>query len=181
MPTKTITLDHLRKAAQWAKQALKKPYVPTKIQNGKRMFDMSKYDCGTACCIAGAAAIEAGFTFRKLRNPAAYYYITAAEEAGSLLHDKIKIMSNRIKKEAAYEKLNNSDLSNRKKDIAAQLSRICKIMNDSIDENQVPDEILKSVSVIEEICKEANLPLPEFQVTTVEHDNPQARSNNFDT
>lgn len=51
-----ITLDHIRAAAEWAKQA-SKPYP---IDGLTRQYKQDSWDCGTSCCIWGAASILAG-------------------------------------------------------------------------------------------------------------------------
>ncbi len=51
-----VALDHIRKAAKWAKAA----NVPTPLDGTTRRYDQSQWDCGTACCMWGAASILAG-------------------------------------------------------------------------------------------------------------------------
>jgi hypothetical protein len=52
-----ITLDHIRQAAEWAKTA---QYQQT-IGGLTRNYNQSEgWDCGTSCCIWGAASIIAG-------------------------------------------------------------------------------------------------------------------------
>jgi hypothetical protein len=53
---KEITLEHIRKAAEWAKSASE----PTPIDGVTRRYDQGHWDCGTACCMWGAASIIAG-------------------------------------------------------------------------------------------------------------------------
>src|ERR1700723_512218 len=52
----TITLDHIRQAAEWAQKAK----LPTPLDGVTRQYDQSQWDCGTSCCIWGAASILAG-------------------------------------------------------------------------------------------------------------------------
>jgi hypothetical protein len=76
MPKKyTITLDHIEAAAKWAIRA-RKAKKAIKIDGVKRVFGMSRYECGTACCIAGAAALIAGVPV--LRVPTVAYDLHAA-------------------------------------------------------------------------------------------------------
>jgi len=51
-----VTLEHVRQACQWAKTAA----APTPIDGQVRKYDQAKWDCGTSCCIWGAASIIAG-------------------------------------------------------------------------------------------------------------------------
>jgi hypothetical protein len=51
-----ITLDHIRQAAEWSETAIN----PCQIAGLTRSYDQSRWDCGTACCIWGAASIIAG-------------------------------------------------------------------------------------------------------------------------
>ena len=52
-----ITLEHIRDAALWAQQATEevKP-----IDGLERKYNQNSWDCGTSCCIWGAASILAG-------------------------------------------------------------------------------------------------------------------------
>jgi hypothetical protein len=52
-----VTLEHVKAAAEWAKQA-KEDYMP--IDGLTRRYKQWEWDCGTACCIWGAAHIIAG-------------------------------------------------------------------------------------------------------------------------
>jgi hypothetical protein len=52
-----ITLDHIKKAAEWAANAGSEP-LP--LDGLTRRYDQSDWDCGTACCMWGAASILAG-------------------------------------------------------------------------------------------------------------------------
>ncbi len=54
-----VTLDHIRKACEWAIKA-RGNRRPTPIDGQKRYYDQSVWDCGTACCVWGAANIIAG-------------------------------------------------------------------------------------------------------------------------
>jgi hypothetical protein len=54
---KEITLDHIRQAAEWAKTAYDQP---KEIDGLTRRYDQGNWDCGTACCMWGAASIVAG-------------------------------------------------------------------------------------------------------------------------
>jgi len=51
-----ITLDHVRQAAEWAKKAVE----PTPIDGQVRKYNQGNWDCGTSCCMWGAASIIAG-------------------------------------------------------------------------------------------------------------------------
>ena len=51
-----VTLDHIRAAAEWARTAEQ----PTPLDGTIRRYDQGQWDCGTACCIWGAASILAG-------------------------------------------------------------------------------------------------------------------------
>jgi len=51
-----VTLDHIRQACQWARTAA----APTPIDGQVRKYNQSNWDCGTSCCIWGAASILAG-------------------------------------------------------------------------------------------------------------------------
>ena len=52
-----ITLDHIRQAAEWAAKSRDEA---TPIDGLTRRYDQSDWDCGTACCMWGAASILAG-------------------------------------------------------------------------------------------------------------------------
>ena len=52
-----ITLEHVRQAAEWASKAGRKP---TPIDGLTRTYNQSQWDCGTDCCMWGAASILAG-------------------------------------------------------------------------------------------------------------------------
>jgi hypothetical protein len=52
-----ITLEHVRKAAEWAKNAVE----TCPLGGTMRRYDQSDdWDCGTKCCMWGAASIIAG-------------------------------------------------------------------------------------------------------------------------
>lgn len=51
-----VTLDHIAAACTWAKDAAK----PCAIGSEIRSYNQSGFDCGTTCCIWGAASILAG-------------------------------------------------------------------------------------------------------------------------
>ena len=52
-----ITLDHIRQAAEWAEKAgVRKRW----IGGLERRYNQCIWDCGTSCCIWGAASILAG-------------------------------------------------------------------------------------------------------------------------
>ena len=53
----TITLEHVQKAAEWAAKAGEEP-LP--LNGLVRHYDQSDWDCGTACCMWGAASIISG-------------------------------------------------------------------------------------------------------------------------
>ncbi len=53
-----VTLEHIKKACEWAIEARGKGRVP--IDGKLREYDQCSWDCGTACCIWGAANILAG-------------------------------------------------------------------------------------------------------------------------
>lgn len=63
-----ITLTHIEQGAKWAIKA-RKAEKAIRIDGVKRKFDLGVYDtgtdCGTACCILGAAALLAGHSGRK--------------------------------------------------------------------------------------------------------------------
>ena len=61
-----VTLDHIRRAAEWA---IKTGNKPRRIGNKKRAYNQSTWDCGTACCIWGAACILAGKPLGRSGNP----------------------------------------------------------------------------------------------------------------
>jgi Pentapeptide repeats (8 copies) len=52
-----ITLEHVKKAAEWAQTAIDAPQV---IDGLTRRYNQGTWDCGTSCCIWGAASIIAG-------------------------------------------------------------------------------------------------------------------------
>ena len=52
-----ITLDHVRQAAEWAMKAASEPQP---IDGLTRKYRQSDWDCGTSCCMWGAASIMAG-------------------------------------------------------------------------------------------------------------------------
>ena len=52
-----ITLDHIAAACRWAKKAIAEPLA---IDGLERKYDQSSWDCGTSCCIWGAASIASG-------------------------------------------------------------------------------------------------------------------------
>jgi hypothetical protein len=52
-----ITLEHVRKAAEWAKEAKDDPKP---IDGLTRLYCQTEWDCGTACCMWGAASIISG-------------------------------------------------------------------------------------------------------------------------
>jgi hypothetical protein len=52
-----ITLEHVAKAAEWAANAKD---TPLPLDGLVRQYDQSDWDCGTACCMWGAASILAG-------------------------------------------------------------------------------------------------------------------------
>jgi hypothetical protein len=59
----TITLDHIRQAAEWARDARQRGNnEPTQIDGlpVTRRYDQGQWDCGTSCCMWGAAALIAG-------------------------------------------------------------------------------------------------------------------------
>jgi hypothetical protein len=51
-----ITLDHIRQAAEWAKTAQE----PQPLDGMVRKYHQGDWDCGTSCCMWGAACILAG-------------------------------------------------------------------------------------------------------------------------
>jgi len=51
-----ITLDHIRAACEWAITARE---TPQPIDGLVRKYDQGHWDCGTACCVWGAAHIQA--------------------------------------------------------------------------------------------------------------------------
>ncbi len=51
-----ITLEHIRKAAEWAKTAIEECPLDGQV----RKYNQSSWDCGTSCCVWGAASILAG-------------------------------------------------------------------------------------------------------------------------
>jgi len=53
---KKITLEEIKKAAEWAKEASE----PKPIDGTTRKYDQSNWDCGTSCCMWGAASIATG-------------------------------------------------------------------------------------------------------------------------
>jgi hypothetical protein len=57
----SITLDHIRQAAEWAQQAAARD-VATPIDGLPitRRYNQGHWDCGTSCCMWGAAALIAG-------------------------------------------------------------------------------------------------------------------------
>src|SRR5438105_4922465 len=52
-----ITLDHVRQAAEWAQKA---SVGPLPIDGLERRYAQGNWDCGTSCCMWGAASIIAG-------------------------------------------------------------------------------------------------------------------------
>ena len=52
-----ITLEHVRQAAEWAKQAMD---APKPIDGETRKYNQGQWDCGTSCCMWGAASLIAG-------------------------------------------------------------------------------------------------------------------------
>jgi hypothetical protein len=58
MPTTAdITLDHIRAAAEWARDAANEPKP---IDGQTRKYNQGQWDCGTSCCMWGAASLLAG-------------------------------------------------------------------------------------------------------------------------
>lgn len=53
-----ITKDHLVEACHWAIKA-RSNQLPTPLDGHARYYDQGTWDCGTACCIHGAAHIIA--------------------------------------------------------------------------------------------------------------------------
>lgn len=53
-----VTLEHIKKACEWAIEARGKGKVT--IDGHAREYEQSTWDCGTSCCIWGAANIFAG-------------------------------------------------------------------------------------------------------------------------
>ncbi len=51
-----VTVDHIKAACEWAKTAKE----PQAIDGQTRRYNQSNWDCGTSCCIWGAAHILAG-------------------------------------------------------------------------------------------------------------------------
>ena len=52
-----ITLEHIRQAAEWAKET---GQTPRPIDGLTRSYSQTSWDCGTSCCMWGAASIIAG-------------------------------------------------------------------------------------------------------------------------
>lgn len=52
-----VTIDHIRQAVEWARKAQNKPQP---IDGLVRRYSQKSWDCGTSCCIWGAAHIIAG-------------------------------------------------------------------------------------------------------------------------
>ena len=52
-----ITIDHIKQACEWAKSAKDSPKP---IDGLERQYSQGDWDCGTACCIWGAASILSG-------------------------------------------------------------------------------------------------------------------------
>ncbi len=52
-----VTIDHIRQAVEWAKTAR---VIPQPIDGKVRRYNQIEWDCGTSCCIWGAACIIAG-------------------------------------------------------------------------------------------------------------------------
>lgn len=72
-----ITFEHIRAAAEWALTAKDKP-MP--IDGTERMYRQHTWECGTTCCIWGAAKILAtGKPFEL--DPGSIYYSSEAEFA----------------------------------------------------------------------------------------------------
>jgi len=167
MTTKTITLKHIRKAAHWAKAALsKKKDKPCLIKDSTRMFDLSQYDCGTACCIAGAAAIEAGFSHRRIYRTAYNINTTIAGEAGRKLHNLIADKTEDIDI-TLYEDIGDDQVKLKSfYNMVYALEELNSIMSNELpDYKDAPDMVLECLDILESECKELGIPIPEFVVT----------------
>lgn len=65
-----IRIEHVEKACDWAQRQIDRGTGnATKIDGTKREFHMGTWDCGTACCLAGGAALEAGYSQRWTSEP----------------------------------------------------------------------------------------------------------------
>jgi hypothetical protein len=79
-----ITLDHIRAACQWARNAAAAdaPQPIGEAGDGlTRAYDQAHWECGTSCCVWGAASILSGNGPAIEGPPAAW----AAQSAGHLL------------------------------------------------------------------------------------------------
>jgi hypothetical protein len=52
-----VTLDHVRQACEWAERAGEEPQP---IDGATRRYNQGNWDCGTSCCVWGAAHLIAG-------------------------------------------------------------------------------------------------------------------------
>jgi hypothetical protein len=94
---KPITLEHIKAACEWAKTADE----PTPIDGGVRKYDQSNWDCGTSCCIWGAASIisangpaKSGPSAEWAAQSAAHILAAALMNSGSSTPDQILEVAN---------------------------------------------------------------------------------------
>jgi hypothetical protein len=57
LENKEITLSHIKQAAEWARDAKE---APKPIDGMTRLYRQGQWDCGTSCCMWGAASIISG-------------------------------------------------------------------------------------------------------------------------
>ena len=57
MNNNEVTIDHVKQACQWAKTAGE---TPKPIDGLERRYRQDNWDCGTSCCVWGAASLLAG-------------------------------------------------------------------------------------------------------------------------
>jgi hypothetical protein len=117
-----ITLNHIERAARWAIRA-RKAKKAIKIDGTMRTFCMSFYDCGTACCIAGASALIAG--------------VPSPESAGFELHDRL----------SGWERSNPHFDADWIRGTKAE-RRLANAMNSNVPESTAPERVLKACAAI---------------------------------
>jgi hypothetical protein len=163
MTTRYITLDHIEKACKWAKRNMNAK-GPTKIDGVKRDFDMTEWDCGTSCCLAGAAAIEAGFSSHpyKTHSPYRSEFETIAGIAGNLFsHNMQYVITDFYKTDHADE---DEDFYDSLEDYLTDMQNAFH-RHLSLDDHEIPDFVLQVIKNIRKLCKEHKKKLPKFKVT----------------
>lgn len=102
-----VTLDHIAKAAEWAAHA----QATCELDGQQRRYDQSQWDCGTSCCIWGAASILAGNGPAKKGPPTEWLSLDAKHRLiGALLFSQYTTPE-RIQDILAREDLTGADLT----------------------------------------------------------------------